>query len=224
MFVCIYVCLYVAKKHPCSLNGWQAHATKLTSCHSKTGKKIYFITNKILIFLENQTSVNWITCDVNSIRSVEQCAEQIIYLLCALPALLFQLWFHLFRKKSSNPTKTLSLDNLLFSEKVIGWLRYEIGLLWKAAHSLNSFPNRHIICEVCWEKSHCNHRICGFVFISCHFACLPACPTTGSSEIYAMEHNPGSQFHIEYAPLIWIYSNGHCEWNSLQIEYACWLY
>lgn len=113
--------------------------------------------------------------------SVEQCAEQIIYLLWASPALLFQLWFHLFRKKSSNPTKTLSLDNLLFSEKVIGWLRYEIGLLWTvsyyiytlAAHSLNSFPNRHIICEACWEKSHCNHRICGFVFILCHFACLP---------------------------------------------------
>lgn len=55
---------------------------------------------------------------------------------------------------------------------------------WKAAHSLNSFPNRHIICDACYEKSHCNHRICGFVFILCHFACLPAFPTTDFSEIY----------------------------------------
>lgn len=95
---------------------------------------------------------------------------------------------------------------------------------WKAAHSLNSFPNRHIICDACCEKSHCNHRICGFVFILCHFACLPSQPPISVKYTYAMEHNPGSQFHIEYAPLIWIYSNGHCEWNSFQTEYACWLY
>lgn len=161
-------------------------------------KKIYFITNNILIFLENQTLVNWITCNVNSIRSEEQCAEQIIYLLCALPALLFQLWFHLFRKKSSNPTKSLSFDNVLFSEKVISWLWYEIGLLWTVSYYIHIYIEKQHIHWILFQtaiifgmhvekRAVVYHRICGFVFILCLFACLP--PTQAPVPVKYMQWN-----------------------------------
>lgn len=115
--------------------------------------------------------------------SVEQCAEQIIYLLCALPALLFQLWFHLFRKKSSNPTKTLSLDNLLFSEKVIGWLRYEIGLLWTDCELLHIYIERQHIHWILFQTAisfvkHVEKRAIVttvFVVLFSFYVILPAC-------------------------------------------------